>query len=143
MTEYTDRCKKCGNVGIFVKKWKLCQRCYIIFMKENKNKVINNVRITYYSELDFIKNFFKHTEWIYHPATFRLNGTTYQPDFYDGKRNVFIEVSASSGAFYNNREKYLEMKKTFPKITFEIRQVNGDLIDLEAERQHIHNNSGK
>ena len=137
VVEYTDRCRKCGDIGIFVKKWKLCQRCYAAFMKENRNKIINDTKITYYSELDFIKNFFKHNEWVYHPAAFRLNGTTYEPDFYDRKRDMFIEVSASSGAFYANKEKYEEMKKIFPKINFEIRAVNGDLIDLDAERQHI------
>jgi hypothetical protein len=93
------------------------------------------------SEIEFVKNFFVHKNWIHRPASFKINGEKYNPDFYDGKRNVFIEVSETRQAFHNNKEKYKEFRKIFPLIKLEIRAVNGDLIDLDAEKQHIQNNS--
>jgi len=78
--------------------------------------------------------------WIYQPALFRLNGYRYTPDFYDGEREVFIEVSGTRQAFYNNREKYRLFIKTFPGIKFEIRRPNGDLIPLTETEGTYHEN---
>lgn len=54
----------------------------------------------------------------------------YSPDFYDGNRNVFIEVIGSRQAYDQNKEKYDLMKKIFPKIKFEIRTPDGALLEI-------------
>ena len=137
-------CISCNERPVKIKKWRRCMRCYNQLTRTagfnpNKNHGILKQR----TEMDFIKNFFDHKNWIFHPVIFRLNKYSYEPDFYDGKRHVFIEVAGTRQAFCNNREKYKEFTKTFPKINFEIRQVNGDLIDLYAEKQHITKNLKK
>ena len=61
---------------------------------------------------------------------FRLSNCKYDPDFYDGERNVFIEVAGTGQAYYANLKKYLEFVKIFPKINFEVRKPTGELIDI-------------
>lgn len=80
-------------------------------------------------EIDFIKTFFSHTNWIHQPGMFRLDQGKYSPDFYDCERNVFIEVSATKQAYSRNKDKYALFRKSFPKINFEIRKPDGTLLD--------------
>lgn len=89
-------------------------------------------RINNTNEIKFVKCFFKHNNWFYQPATFKLNGRSYTPDFYDAERNVFIEVSGTKQAYHANKEKYKLMRKWFPKINFEIRRSDGQEIDEDS-----------
>lgn len=88
------------------------------------------------SEIKFIENFFTHKNWIYHPVIFRLNGVNYEPDFYDGERNVFIEVSGTRQAFQANFDKYKLFIKTFPHIKFEVRDIYGKIKPL-TKRNYV------
>ena len=132
-------CIQCRKKQIYIRKHGLCKSCYAkyrntkdyIAVRDRKytSKQTEN-KIKHDSEMSFIKKFFNHKNWLYQPAIFRLNGMTYQPDFYDVERNVFIEVSATKQAFYYNKHKYNEFIKTYPKINFEVRTDEGVLIPL-------------
>ena len=136
-----ELCSKCNINPIHVKKRKLCSVCYQRWFSKQrrkgkyKNIPIRERRILNTAEIDFSKDFFDHKNWIYQPATFRFNSDIYQPDFYDGERNIFIEVIGTRQTFDNNKEKYKKFIEIYPKINFEIRHANGDLIDINAERQ--------
>ena len=138
--EEVQKCISCGERPIEVEKWKRCHRCYQRYRHKYvgrfHDRKVKGVTINYVSEIEFIRNFFEHQNWIYQPAIFRFNGEQYRPDFYDGERNAFIEVVGTPQAYYDNREKYKEFIGTFPKINFEIRQINGDLVDLD-EKLHF------
>ena len=86
-------------------------------------------------EVEFIKNFFSHSDWIHQPAQFRFDGTSYQPDFYDGYRNVFIEVAGTRQAYQQGKEKYDKFRKHYPKIKFEIRLPDGSLLNEESRNK--------
>lgn len=134
-------CISCKERPIQVKKWRRCQRCYQRYRLKKVSRYHNGrvmgVPIHYVSEVDFIRIFFNHNNWMYQPANFRFDGEKYQPDFYDGERNVFIEVVGTRQAFHDNKEKYKKFVEAYPKINFEIRLTTGVLIDLNAEKQHI------
>ena len=144
MNNEVETCINCNIKPIYIKKRKLCKKCYGGFYRHTikgagfkwKKKTYSE-KIFYSSEIEFSKNFFDHKNWIYHPVMFRLNGTTYQPDFYDGERNVFIEVVGSRSAFQNNKHKYIDFMKIFPKINFEIMLVSGEIIDIFQQIQEI------
>ena len=84
----------------------------------------------HFREVEFIKNFFDHDDFIHQPCHFRLNNIGYSPDFYDGKRNIFIEVAGTRQAYHINKEKYELFKQIFPKLQFEIRKTDGSLLDI-------------
>lgn len=88
----------------------------------------------YQSEKDFIVNFFDHNDWTYEPRKFKLNGTTYTPDFYDIPRDTYIEVAASRQAFEANKHKYNEFVSAYPDINFEIRKHTGHLVQWTGNR---------
>jgi hypothetical protein len=87
------------------------------------------------NEIEFVENFFQHTDWVHHPCSFRLSNMSYTPDFYDKRRNVFIEVSGTRQAYHQNKLKYQLLTQEFPAINFEIRKVNGLL--LRTDRKQI------
>ena len=131
-----SKCIKCNDREILIKKRQLCSKCYGKMRRGDRDSFLPkyasleaNERITHKSEIDFIKNYFTHSNWIYHPVNFRLSDTSYTPDFYDGEKNIFIEVVGSRQAFHNNKEKYKSLNATFPKIKFEVRLSNGELIE--------------
>jgi len=122
------KCIRCNEREIFVKKRALCQRCYMREYYSGKMK-LDAYAIGNGAEMEFIKNYFDHNNWIYEPASFRLESSTYTPDFYDAERNVFIEVSGTLSAYRNNEHKYQEMEERFPKIKLEVRAPDGKLIN--------------
>lgn len=137
----TELCSECREEPIINKKRQLGSRCYQRLRAtygyqlkggEHRQPVsaITLVKYRNQREMKFIKNYFKHNNWQYEPATFRLNGEKYNPDFYDGERNVFIEVVGSRQAYDQNKAKYALMKKLFPKIEFEIRTPDGALLEI-------------
>ncbi len=145
-----DLCIECKTRPVYIKCRGLCKKCSMVFYSKRayarkkgdlpiKSEYCESVqyKIQYQTEIEFIKNFFEHKNWVYHPAIFRVNGINYEPDFYDGERNMFIEVAGTRQAFHKNKDKYEIFIEAYPQINFEIRQKNGDLVHLEAEKQHI------
>lgn len=91
--------------------------------------------IIHKSEAEFAKRFFRHDDWVHEPAKFRLlGGFRYTPDFYDPRRNVFIEVAGTRSAYYANLFKYDLFRRTYPGLRFEIRLPNGDLLNRESPK---------
>lgn len=121
-------CKECRSKPINYKKRSLCNGCY---QRLRKNKKLKNIQSLRFREKLFIKNFFNHNEWVREPVSFRLGDTFYTPDFYDGRRNAFIEVVGSRQAYHANKEKYQSLRSRFPKISFEIRTLDGALIEID------------
>jgi len=127
-------CSVCGEAPVQIKKHRLCLYCYYrsrrgITVPGKANKGMNA------KEALFAKTFFKaEDEWIFHPATFRINGANYTPDFYDKNRGVFIEVAGSRQAFCFNRLKYEKFMEVYPDIRFEVRNTQGRLIDIKPGR---------
>lgn len=136
-------CTRCGMFPITNKKRGLCSRCY---QKERKEKgpflkgfgVFGEILLDpqtekkrqNYREIEFIKNYFSDPKnFIHQPAIFNLNGRKYTPDFYDIVRNVFIEVSGSRQAYFQNKDKYAMFQKYFPQINFEVRSPSGEIIN--------------
>lgn len=122
-----EKCIRCKTNIIYVKKRKLCRQCY---GHERYCGRKGTSYIYHCSEVEFIKNFFSHKNWLYHPVIFRLDGFNYEPDFYDGERNIFIEVVGTKQAFSANFEKYKLFVKTFPHIKYEIRNTLGEIKPL-------------
>lgn len=134
----TKTCINCKIHPVFVKKRGLCRKCYDNFIYTNRIRGESTSQEEKYfnREVLFIKNYFNHKNWLYHPAIFRFNGLRYEPDFYDGEKGTFIEVAGSRQAFHLNKEKYRTFAKYFPSIKYEIRQTDGRLIDLETGTFH-------
>ena len=140
--ETNELCVNCLSKPVFIVKRQLCRACYIKLRKEKKikttperlsNEILDQIKgARSKKEILFIQNFLKHNEWVYEPATFRFNdGGRYTPDFYDKKRNIFIEVVGSTQAFYQNRDKYSKFVKEYPEINIEFRVFDGTEIDTE------------
>lgn len=135
-----ELCIECRERPIDIKKRKLCNRCFSRLRVRGVLSDLNsldNTPVYHIAEMDFVKNYFKHSNWTYQAVTFRLDNTTYKPDFYDGDANVFIEVVGTKQAFSANKQKYTDMRKLYPKIKFEIRLSNGELFreGVSFERQ--------
>ena len=134
-----DICKECNERAVHIQKYGLCERCYAALRRSGNmpttqtpcRHTINKQK--HASEMEFVKNFFTHSDWIHHPAVFYLNEVKYTPDFYDAARNVFIEVSGTRQAYQQNKEKYQLLRQVFPQIKFEVRKTDGSLLE-ETER---------
>lgn len=131
-----ELCITCKERPIVIKKWRRCIRCYQNYRRIKGLSEREILPTKHQSEIEFVRSYFTHSNWKHHPANFRFDGHRYQPDFYDGERNVFIEVVGTRQAFSQNKAKYKEFIKAYPKINFEIRQINGDLVDLN-EKLHF------
>ena len=134
---FMETCIVCKQNPIVIKKRSLCAKCYQAFRKKRGRLLTKEslycekaeeVRANR-GEVDFIKNFFKHQYWYYQPALFRINNFSYTPDFYDGARNVFIEVVSSRQAYHQNKDKYIKFVNTYPKLGLEIRLPTGELLE--------------
>lgn len=135
-------CIKCKENPIQIKKRDLCFRCYQRLRRKEGNLINKTthsfltkkteIKYAVAAEIEFIKNFFSHQNWIYHPGIFRLNDSKYAPDFYDGERNIFIEVSGTRQAYHFNKLKYEKFRELFPKINFEIRKPSGELLNEDT-----------
>jgi len=132
-----ELCIECKKRPVHIKKRELCSVCYGR-LYQRKKKLIKpghdycsrtTAKMAHDSEILFIKNFFTHSNWFFRPTTFRFNGTSYSPDFYDGETNTFIEVSGTRQAYSFNKDKYQKFRETFPKLSFEIRNSDGEIID--------------
>lgn len=138
----SNLCIECKKRPIEIKKRQLCRYCYQILRKQTgaflnpethqfTKQTIRKHKLS--REIEFIKNFFSHTNYTHQPAVFKLNGEYYRPDFFDIERNTFIEVSGTRQAYHANKHKYDLFRKLYPKLNFEIRKPTGDLLN-EASR---------
>lgn len=138
-----ELCVKCRERPVQIKKHSLCFRCYhrawinkdISIDIKNPKGVNSFQRQTgdqQKREIEFIKNYFTHNNWIHHPAMFKLNGEKYTPDFYDQEQNVFIEVSGTRQAYEQAKYKYELFRDLYPNINFEIRKPSGELLNEES-----------
>jgi len=133
-------CRNCNKRPVFIKKRGLCRKCYNklrsscnmpgLFDEDNFNPTEEKIYSISSKELEFINNFFYHSAWLYEAVTFHFGMTSYTPDFYDTKRDVYIEVAGSRQAYHKNKEKYDLMAKRFPLVELEIRTPNGELLDV-------------
>ena len=129
-------CINCKQRPVHIKKRGLCAACYQRYHKsagrlitaEHNYSGIYAKGIDNNREIYFIKTFFTHNNWTHRPALFHLGSDKYTPDFYDGERNVFIEVSGSRQAYHQNKAKYELFRTIFPKIKLEIRTPDGKLL---------------
>ncbi len=128
-----ETCKECKKGKIHYKKRGLCLSCYQKLRRERK---LEQTTTRYESEMDFIKYYFTHSNWLYQPVIFRLKECNYTPDFYDGERNVFIEVAGSRQAYHANKTVYQLFRDTFPKLNFEIRQPSGKILDEDSKEKN-------
>ena len=127
-------CINCRKEPVANKKRQLCNKCYRKLYYKNQLYNLHFGNINHESEMEFAKNFFNHKNWLYHPVVFRLNDTTYEPDFYDGKRNVFIEIAGTRQAFHANKKKYIDFTNIFKKLKFEVRKPSGELINVNDDK---------
>ena len=143
-------CVACNKLKIMIKRHSLCHLCYRKIYKAGQLSddilaPLSAPTIKKYQqegEVEFVRNFFTHTNWVHRPCVFKLGTTAYAPDFYDKERNVFIEVAATRQAYSENRDKYLLMQEYFPGIVLEIRQPSGTKVDIN-ERVHWDKKNGK
>ena len=134
-------CENCKEKEVLVQKYGLCGRCYqqkrraglLPVSVEPKTPKIQQ-RMFIDREFEFVRNFFNHSNWIRHPVNFYLDGNheKYTPDFYDGARNVFIEVAGTRQAWEQRKDKFMEVAKRFPMIKFEARMVTGEEMPLDG-----------
>lgn len=131
MHKKKNRCIMCGEGYVHVQKSQLCRKCY---GKEYYRRHWDNIKQHqtaphHAREIEFTKNFFNHPNWIFQPARFKLTPTTaYTPDFYDQTTGMFIEVVGTKSAYHANKDKYKQLRQTFPSIPLELRLPNGQLL---------------
>lgn len=140
------KCIECNKRPIYIKKRELCVLCYGRLKKKGVDFTPNGTALKTlqkYSnirEIEFVKNYFIHKNWVHHPAVFRLDEKTkYTPDFYDGEKDIFIEVAGTRQAFHKNKDKYDLLKKVFPLINFEVRTPIGELLQKDKKGRFIWN----
>ena len=132
-------CIECKKKPIHYKKRQLCISCYsklryksaLPNLSEEKQSPYVFIKKIYEREIEFIKNFFNHNNWVHKPGLFHLNSEKYSPDFYDSERNVWIEVAGTRQAYHENKHKYALLRELYPKLNFEIRKPSGELLDEE------------
>lgn len=127
-----EKCISCNEREIYIKKRKLCSTCYHR-LYNNRLIEVEDYNIIKDAEVEFMSNYFDHNDWIHEPARFKLKGTTYTPDFYDKKENVFIEVIGTRAAFSKNKAKYLLFVQTYPQINFKIMKKDGNEIPIPGK----------
>ena len=91
------KCKQCKEPEVVALG--LCGKCYRVqYRKKNKEKIKAHLKKrhnesygAYPREVAFIRNYFTHKNWAFHPAIFRLDIGHYEPDFWDGEAKVFCD----------------------------------------------------
>lgn len=97
------------------------------------NEMVKGIRFD--REREFALAFFDHDKWVHEPRYLNLkDGTRYLPDFYDAKRDVYIEVVGSRQAYSVNKNKYRMIAEEYPNMQFELRVPSGDLLELKNSR---------
>jgi len=143
ITGILNLCIECHEREVQVKKRSLCLRCYSRIRKEVGIDLSIPTLPNQRREMDFIRNYFDHQDWVAQPATFRIGPHTYTPDFYDGKRRIFIEVAGTRQAYHAAKFKYVEFRTAYPNIPLEVREPDGSLVDEEGRICWAVKNNGK
>jgi hypothetical protein len=130
-------CVICKTREVYIKKRSMCKLCY--GRERSKGRITPGFIEPPFtgesnSEMDFIKNYFRHSNWVYQPATFFIGSTTYRPDFYDGLTGYFIEVISTRQAYDANKHKYNLFRTTFPALNFEIRKTDGSILNEDDKK---------
>ena len=68
----------------------------------------------------------QNRRWQYPVRRFRLKDTTYRPDFYLPDETLYIEVIGTRQAYYANKEKIAELRKTYPNVKLIIVDIYGE-----------------
>ena len=71
-------------------------------------------------------------KWQYPAPRFKLQNTTYRPDFYLPEENLYIEVIGSRQAFHVNKNKIFQFKKEYPYINFQVVDYLGKPYPLNS-----------
>jgi hypothetical protein len=86
-------------------------------------------------ERQFALKFFDHDKWVHEPRFFYMSdGSKYKPDFYDARRDTYIEVVGSRQAYSQNKCKYDLLIEQRPDIKLEFRSPDGELLCSENGR---------
>jgi hypothetical protein len=94
---------------------------------------VNGIRFD--RERQFALAFFEHDKWVHEPRYFYLSdGTKYLPDFYDAKRDIYIEVVGSRQAYHLNKDKYVTFCNEYENIQLEFRLPSGEKLELRNGR---------
>lgn len=72
-------------------------------------------------------------KWIYHYKSFSLGHTSYEPDFYLPKENLYIEVVGNPSSLRNNARKIMQFKRVYSKIKFIIVNYKGIPISIKRK----------
>lgn len=93
-------------------------------------------------EAVFAHTFFEHDQWEYEARVFRLSPhCSYTPDFYDAKRDVYIEVVGSRQAYNQNKVKYDFFQTQYPELKFELRRPDGEIF-INRKRMNLYCHEG-
>lgn len=106
-------------------------------LKQKRYLMTQLDNIKYKRERIFAETFFDHNNWTYQPGPYQveINGKLrkFTPDFWDGERDILIEVVGSRQAFNYNKAKYQAFKQMHPN--FEVRYFeNQNLINFTNPR---------
>jgi hypothetical protein len=119
----------CTNCNQHEAKYKSRQLCYPCHRKLRQAGMLPRIeaksystikKIKYLAEIQFVQNYPTPKDLIYQPGQFRFNGTSYQPDFYDFKKDIFYEIIGTRQAFDANKRKIEQFRIVYPKIRLEI-----------------------
>jgi len=118
---------KSSRITARKRKWERAKYLYGWISFDPRSVTPNFSRNTK-NEITFIKNYFDHENWIWHPINLQLRVGSYLPDFYDGKKGIFIEVVGPiPTAFRENIEKYVQFITCYPSLKLEFRTMDGQL----------------
>jgi DNA-directed RNA polymerase subunit RPC12/RpoP len=116
------KCYSCQIDKIHNKGRKLCLKCNL------KHTQSERATPSYESEYEFMRNYPEPENLYYHNAYFKFNGSKYYPDFYDYKRDVFIEVVLNPDSYRMNYNRTKQFIKFYPNIGYEVRYPNGQVV---------------
>ena len=123
-------CKDCNKqLSSYKKKHIRCKSC------ENKRRYKNPKNHPMYGKTSSYKRFLynntwmkssweyifaywldlSHIKWQYELNRFKLNNTTYTPDFYLPEFNLYIEIKG-----WQRRNKYLKFRKQYPELDIKL-----------------------
>ncbi len=154
-------CSKCGQKPAAVKKLILCLYCYNKQYGRFLNHSIkrprrskdgnhnveakdisligcrNETHLRHKAEILFAQN---HPDFLFHSTTFDLGSSSYTPDFYDNRHNVFYEVIGTRQRFEQLKDKIAQFRKLFPHINLEVVCADGQLYNSASAPEVVSSN---
>ncbi len=74
-------------------------------------------------------------KWRYSKKRFKVDNTTYQPDFYLPNENLYIEVVGTIQAYRANQKKIERFKQLYPHIKFIVVDFNNNPYPFKLKWQ--------